>query len=105
MKRAKGCLNPECTEYKKTYYKDTDEYCVKCGNKLNFVCKHPKCFKQLPNDVNEKYCITHLEEQKDKRDKRADAGKKVLSVLGGAVATVGGIIGAAGGIAAKIAKK
>ena len=42
MKRVKGCLNNKCVEYKKTYYKESDEYCVKCGTKLSYVCKHPK---------------------------------------------------------------
>ena len=54
MKRVKGCLNSKCVEYKKTYYKESDEYCVKCGTKLSYVCKHPKCFKQIPDNVKEK---------------------------------------------------
>ena len=40
MKRVKACLNSECSECKKTYYKATDEFCVKCGSKLSYVCKH-----------------------------------------------------------------
>lgn len=39
MKRVKGCLNSKCVEYKKTYYKESDEYCVKCGtSRMVVVC-------------------------------------------------------------------
>ena len=92
MKRVKGCLNNKCVEYKKTYYKESDEYCVKCGTKLSYVCKHPKCFKQLPDNVKEKYCPVHLAEREDKKEKRGDTAKKVgggvLAAFGVAV-TVG----------------
>lgn len=80
MKRVKGCLNKRCNEYHKTYYKESDEYCVKCGTKLSYVCKHPKCFKQIPDNVKEKYCPVHLAERQDKKEKR---GKTALKVGGG----------------------
>ena len=70
MKRVKGCLNSNCDEYKKTYYKVSDEYCVKCGTKLSYVCKHHKCFKQIPDDIKEIYCPVHIAERKDKKEKR-----------------------------------
>lgn len=92
MKRVKGCLNSKCVEYKKTYYKESDEYCVKCGTKLSYVCKHHKCFKQIPDNVKEKYCPVHLAERQDKKEKRGDTAKKVgggvLAAFGVAV-TVG----------------
>ena len=92
MKRVKGCLNSKYVEYKKTYYKESDEYCVKCGTKLSYVCKHPKCFKQIPDNVKEKYCPVHLAEREDKKEKRGDTAKKVgggvLAAFGVAV-TVG----------------
>ena len=92
MKRVKGCLNSKCVEYKKTYYKESDEYCVKCGTKLSYVCKQPKCFKQIPDNVKEKYCPVHLAERQDKKEKRGDTAKKVgggvLAAFGVAV-TVG----------------
>ena len=92
MKRVKGCLNSKCVEYKKTYYKESDEYCVKCGTKLSYVCKHPKCFKQIPDNVKEKYCPPHLAERQDKKEKPGDTAKKVgggvLAAFGVAV-TVG----------------
>jgi predicted amidophosphoribosyltransferase len=51
MKRVKACLNSECSECKKTYYKATDEFCVKCGSKLNKSYfrgeKCPLCYADL----------------------------------------------------------
>lgn len=85
MKRVKGCLNSCCTEHKKKYYKESDEYCVKCGSKLGYVCKHSKCFKQLPDNTKEKYCPIHLAERKDKKEKTGDAIKKI----GGTIVAVG----------------
>lgn len=92
MKRVKGCLNSNCKEYKKTYYKESDEYCVKCGTKLSYVCKHLNCFKQIPDDVKEKYCPIHIAERQDKKEKRGETAKKIsggLLAIGGLVVTVG----------------
>lgn len=92
MKRVKGCLNSNCKEYRKTYYKESDEYCVKCGTKLSYVCKHPKCFKQIPDNVKEAYCPVHIAERKDRKEKRGNTLKKVgggALALGGLVLTVG----------------
>lgn len=88
MKRVKGCLNCNCEEYKKTQYKDTDEFCVKCGTKLSYVCKDKKCFKQIPDDIEEKYCPIHIAERKDKKEKRQDKLKKA----GGVVLGLGAIV-------------
>lgn len=66
MKRVKACFNCNCKEYKKTYFKESDESCPECGEKLNYVCKHPKCFKQLPDDFDDTYCPIHRAERKDK---------------------------------------
>ena len=101
MKRAKCCLNSKCIEYKKTHYKESDEYCVKCGTKLSFVCKHPKCFKQIPDNVKEEYCPIHLAERQDKKEKRVDTVKKV----GGGILAFGGLILTAGKPAVDIMKK
>lgn len=95
MKRVKGCLNRNCTEYKKTYYKECDEYCVKCGSKLSYVCKHPKCFKQIPDNEKETCCPVHIAERKDRKEKHGNTLKKVGSrvlAFGGIVLTVGKMI-------------
>ena len=86
MGRVKGCLNKSCKEYHKKYYKESDEYCVKCGSKLEFICKHPKCFKQIPANPKEKYCQLHLAELQDKKEKRK---KRAQKIGGGILATIG----------------
>ena len=101
MKKVKGCLNNSCSEYKKTYYKETDEYCVKCGTRLSYVCKHKKCFKQIPDDIKEVYCPIHIAEKQDKKEKRGDTLKKV----GGGVLMVGATIITVGKTAVDFAKK
>ena len=67
MKRVKGCLNSECSEYKKTYFKASDENCMICGSKLSYVCKYPECFKAISDDTKECYCPIHIAERKDKK--------------------------------------
>lgn len=47
-KRVKGCLNTECSRYKKKRFKETDRVCDKCNTKLVFVCA--KCFKELSEE-------------------------------------------------------
>lgn len=101
MKRVKACLNSNCTEYKRTYYKESDEYCVKCGAKLSYVCKHPKCFKQIPDDVKENYCPVHIAARQDKKEKRREAVKKI----GGGILAVGGLAVTVGKAAIDIVKK
>lgn len=92
MKKVKGCLNNSCSEYRKTYYKESDEYCVKCGYKLSYVCKYKKCFKQIPEDSKEAYCPVHLAEMQDKKGKQGNTAKKIgvgaLSI-GGLMLTIG----------------
>ena len=91
MKRVKGCLNSSCTEYRKTYFEESDEYCSKCGSKLSYVCKHPKCFKQLPDNGIENICEFHRAEKKDKKDKRNKTLKKIGEGIGMGVVIIGGI--------------
>ena len=88
MRQMKGCLNTNCQEYRKTYYKESDQYCVKCGSKLSVICRHPKCFKQLPENTQESYCPVHLAEREDKKEKRIESAKKLGTSM---VATVGSV--------------
>lgn len=88
MRRVKSCLNSNCQEYKKTYYKESDQYCVKCGTKLNYVCKHPKCFKQLPDNSQEAYCSVHIAEREDKKEKRLETAKKAGTGIVAGIGTV-----------------
>lgn len=84
----KGCINEKCVANKKKItYKEADQYCSKCGNKLFYVCM--KCYTQLP-DNSDKYCVRCRAEKQDQKD---NAKKNALKI-GGVVGTVG--IAAAG---------
>ena len=98
MKRVKGCLNKTCSEYHKTYYKENEEHCAKCGTKLSYVCKHPECFKQIPDNVMEKYCPVHLAEKQDKKEKQIKFAAKVGGGLLALGAAFIGVIKALGDI-------
>lgn len=95
MKKVKACLNSECSECKKTYYKATDEFCVKCGSRLSYVCKHKNCFKALPDDSKDVLCPVHLAEKKDREEKVKDGLMKVGT---GIVAAAGFVISVVGAI-------
>lgn len=64
-KAIKGCINKDCKSYKKTPYKDTDNFCSKCGSPLYYVCKD--CWMELP-DNTQKYCVRCDSIRKDKND-------------------------------------
>lgn len=84
MGRVKGCIKKACVaNQKKTTYREGDDYCSKCGNKLYYVCK--KCYTQLPDDA-EKYCVRCLAEKQDHKD-------HALKIASGAVMTVGIVAG------------
>lgn len=86
MKGFKGCINPECSAYKKrTKYKKADEYCLKCGNPLSFVCSD--CWKPL-EDGKERYCISCTAEKEQKHAEKMDM---IKNVGGKAVAVVGAV--------------
>ncbi len=82
MARVKGCINEECTAFKKKItYGESEGYCSKCGNPIVYVCK--KCY--TPLDEKGKYCAFH---QAEREDKKVHA-KKVIVEVGG---TIGGVI-------------
>ena len=88
MKAFKGCVNENCLACnKKRHYKNEDNYCLACGEKLYFVCAD--CWKQL-SDNKEKYCITCKAARDDKRDQRVDDAKKVVAGVGSALTFVAG---------------
>jgi hypothetical protein len=84
MGRVKGCMNESCLANQKSItYKEENDYCSKCGNKLYNVCK--KCYTQLPDNAA-KYCVRCLAEKQDRKDKAKDHARKIG---GGIVATIG----------------
>lgn len=101
MKKVKGCLSADCSEYKKNHYKETDQYCVNCGSKLSYVCKNKKCFKQIPDDSKEAYCPVHLAEIQDEKENR----EKNLKKIGSGVFAIGGMIVAAAKILVNVKNK
>ncbi len=85
MRRVKGCLNENCPEYQKTKYKEADEYCVKCGSELGYICKQKGCYKPIPDDKHMAYCPTHEGARKDRADRAKDTAVKI----GGMAVAVG----------------
>ena len=68
MTRVKGCVNEKCVAYKnKVNYKESEEYCSKCGVRLSYVCKA-------------------------KKDDKKDEFKKGAVAVGGALLAVGGVV-------------
>lgn len=98
MKKVKCCFNSNCPAYKEIIHGDDKKYCRVCGNRLYYVCKEKNCFKQLPDDTESAYCQFHLNEHQDKKDQ----AKKIVKKVGAGVVAVGGFIGSAVGVAAKV---
>lgn len=87
MARVKGCVNDKCITHKnKVLYKETEEYCSKCGNKLSYVCKTKNCYTFL-EEYDGKYCI----KCQVRKDDRRDEIKKGVLQAGGVVLTIGGV--------------
>ncbi len=85
MAKVKGCANDNCAAHKKQItYKESEEYCSRCGRPLSYVCK--KCY--TPLDERGEYCLIHQAE----KDDRADRTKKRLLAAGGFVLSFGGIV-------------
>ena len=73
MKAFKGCVNPEWSCYKKKHYKKSDQYCLKCGEPLHFVCA--ECWKVLEDDQS-RYCSYCEAARKDRREDKKQAFQK-----------------------------
>lgn len=75
MGRVKGCMNESCLANQKSItYKEENDYCPKCGNKLYNVCK--KCYTQLPDNAA-RYCVRCIAEKQDRKDKAKDRALKI----------------------------
>lgn len=93
MKAFKGCTNSNCRAYKKIHYKKEDQFCVKCGQPLSFVCA--ECWKPMEED-RERYCISCRALKEQNREKAIENAKKVgmgaitvMSIVAGAVHKIG----------------
>lgn len=98
MKAKKGCINEKCeSRIKKIHYKDSDRFCSKCGNELQYVCSD--CWTQLEDNKN-RYCIICENKRKDLNEQRIEKVKKGA----GAVTAVAASVGAAAAAVAKNVK-
>ena len=85
MAKVKGCVNDNCVAHKKKItYKESEEFCSRCGQPLAYVC--PQCYTPIGN--GEKYCVIHQAE----KDDRIDKTKKIAAGVGGGVLAVGGFV-------------
>jgi hypothetical protein len=85
MDRVKGCVNEKCIAHeKKVLYEENEEYCSKCGVKLDYVCKTKKCYTFLEKSDG-KYCI----KCQAKKEDRKDEAKKAVFKVGGVMLTFG----------------
>lgn len=86
MKAFRGCTNVECKAYKKVHYKKNDDFCLKCGKPLSFVCAD--CWKPM-EDGNVKYCIS-CKIEKEQHNEAVKANIKKYG--GGAAAAIAGVV-------------
>ena len=86
MGRVKGCVNEECiTHLKNIKYKETENFCSKCGVGLVQVCKGHNCYTFLEENDG-KYCVRC----QAKRDDNKDKVKKAATYVGGMAVAAGG---------------
>lgn len=87
MGRVKGCVNEKCIAYKNKFlYKESEDYCSKCGTKLSYVCKTKNCYTFL-EEYDSKHCI----KCQAKKDDQKDEAKKAAVKVGGVLLTVVGV--------------
>lgn len=85
MGMVKECTNEKCSAYRvKKTYKESDDYCIKCGNMLYHVCKGKKCHTSLRH-ATEKYCL----ECAEIRQNRIDNVKRTVGKVGSTTLAVG----------------
>ena len=87
-KRIKGCNNPMCEcKYNKTKYKFDDQFCVKCGSNLVYVCSN--CLKPFDsNSPTETLCADCLAVIEKRRAERQEVLRKARGTLNAAVMVV-----------------
>lgn len=85
MKAFKGCVNQDCIAFTKKHYKDEDEYCTRCGEKLRYVCAD--CWKALESN-KVRYCIPCKALRDDKKDQRTEKIKENTKKAGVILASV-----------------
>ena len=90
MKPFKGCVNENCSAYKKIHYRRDDHYCRKCGHPLYSVCAD--CWTVLGEDDTQRICASCQAKRNAERVERAKhVGIAVAGVAAGAKAMVNNI--------------
>ena len=82
MAKKKACLNPSCSNCKRTKYKESEQICPICHGKLDFVCTNKGCYKVISEKLKEKFCPICKAEKEDTKAKVIDVSKKALGVAG-----------------------
>lgn len=100
MRAFKGCVNLDCDAYKKIHYKKNDQFCVKCGSPLSFVCAG--CWKPMESD-EERYCIGCTTEKEQKKAQAVDKAKTISGVVVGTMGAAAGVVEKVGNNTDKIA--
>lgn len=83
MKPFKGCVNEDCSAYKKIHYHRDDCYCLKCGHPLYFVCAD--CWTVLEDD-GQKFCNACQAKRTQRNAERAEQVKHVGAIVAGVAA-------------------
>lgn len=98
MSKKRACLNPSCSDYKKTKYRASEKVCPHCQGMLEFVCANKGCYKVIPEKQKEKYCPICKAEIDDTKAEIWDGVKKI----GGAALSLGiAIVGSKFGLKKK----
>lgn len=81
-KRIKGCTNPTCEcKFNKTKYAFNDEFCVKCGSSLVYVCSN--CLQPFEsNSPTERFCLNCQAVIDERREKRQEVVVRARKVAG-----------------------
>ena len=85
MSKKKACLNPNCSDYKKSKYKASEKVCPHCQGMLEIVCANKGCYKVIPEKQKEKYCPICKAEIDDTNEKIWNGVK----AIGSAALTIG----------------
>lgn len=80
MSKKKACLNPSCSNCRKTKYKASENLCPHCGEQLEFVCAKKGCYKAIPTKTREKYCPICKADIDDRNVELWDSVKKIGGV-------------------------
>ena len=77
MKPFKGCVNENCSAYKKIHYRRDDHYCRKCGHPLYSVCAD--CWTVLGEDDTQRICASCQAKRTQRNAERVERAKAMVN--------------------------